>query len=220
VRLNDIPPIVRAAGSLLCIAAGIALLYFTWFDGEDSEGSTEQAAPEMPAPVNRCPDGMADFDNTVLRFRICLPSNLVYSNGVTTSALADANQQDPQFINDFHVVNLAWLLPWASPPPSDPAIAPMRLAVRLEPPDLGIEGCPLRQAPPSPTGVLACSDGFFVDQSGDHLDPNGFMHRYRAILPHTGPNGTRLYMQVDSPAEAWPIQQPLVEEILNSIETY
>jgi hypothetical protein len=210
---------VRAAGSLLCIAAGIALLYFTWFDGKDSEGSTEpQAEPEAAMP--RCPEGMTDFDNTALRFKICLPSNLVYSNGVTTSALADANQQDPKFINDFHVVNLAWLVPWTSPPPPDPAIAPLRLAVRLEPANLGVEGCPLLLAIPSPAGVKSCSDAFFVDLSGDHLDPNGFMHRFRAMLPQTGPNGARLYMQVDSPAEAWSIQQPLIEQILGSIQTY
>jgi hypothetical protein len=216
--VNDIPPIVRAPGSLLCIAAGIALLYFTWFDGKESEGKVEQAAPEVP--VSRCPEGMQDFDNTALRFKICLPSNLVYSNGVTTSALAEADQQDPTFINDFHVVNLAWLVPWTFPPPSDPAIAPLRVAVRLEPGDLGPEGCPLRLAPPSPEGVLSCSDAFFADQSGAYLDPNGFAHRFRAILPQTAPNGVRLFVQVDGPTEAWPMQQPLVEQILNSLETY
>jgi hypothetical protein len=216
VRLRDIPPIVRAAASILFVAAGIALLYFTWFNGDDSEG--EQPAAEVDGVVEVCPSGWRDFDNTALHFKICLPNNLVFQNAGVTTALPDVNQSDPAFVNDFHVVNPAFLNPWPATIPSDPALPPLRIAVRKPAADLGIEGCALRTAPVDAKGVQSCSDLFFILDGQAIPDAAGDFHRYRALFMA---NGQQLFFQADSMTAAWAAgQQVLVQRVLESIRPY
>lgn len=219
MRLRDIPPIVRAATSLLCVAAGVALLYLVWIR-DDGDGTTEPTSETQGVAEQICPTGWTDFDNTALRFKVCLPSNMVFSNGTTTQALSAVNQTDPAFVNDFHVVNLAWLQPWPATLPSDPALPPLRIALRTPAADLGIEGCALRTQPVDAKGVQSCSDLFFVFDGVAYPDLAGDFHRFRALLPGATP-AAPLFMQADSMTAAWSSgQQTLVQRVLDSIRPY
>ncbi len=205
--------------SLLCVVAGVALLYFVWIrdDGDGATGPTSETQGVVE-PV--CPTGWTDFDNTALRFKICLPSNLVFSNGTGTQSLSSVNQTDPAFVNDFHVVNLAWLQPWPATLPSDPALPPLRIAVRTPAADLGLEGCPLRTQPVDAKGIQSCSDAFFILDGLPYVDPVGDLHRFRAILPGSTP-ARPLFMQADSMTAAWAAgQQALVQRVMESIRPY
>lgn len=216
MRLRDIPPIVRAAASLLFVAAGLALLYFTWFDGDDSK---DDVAAEVDGVVDVCPSGWRDFDNTSLRFKICLPNNLLFQNATgATLALPAANQSDPAFINDFHVVNAAFLAPWPTTIPTDPTLPPLRIAIRKPFADLGIEGCSLRATPVDAKGVQSCSDLFYILDGVAVPDPTGDFHRFRALFTA---NGQQLFFQADSMTAAWlPGQQALVQRVFESIRPY
>lgn len=200
--------------SLLCVVAGIFLLYITWFNGD---GSEEPQAGVEGAREEVCPAGWRDFDNTALRVRVCLPSNMVFSTGSGTQSLNEADQTDPRFVNDFHVVNLAWLNPWPSVLPQDPALPPLRIAIRTPAADFGVEGCALRDAPANADGVKSCSDLFFIWDGIAYPDPNGDFHRFRALLPA---NGRQLFFQADSMTAAWPAQEALVRQVLDSIRPY
>ncbi|MGE0056666.1 MAG: hypothetical protein AB7P33_02050 [Dehalococcoidia bacterium] len=217
MRLRDIPPIVRAAVSLLCVVAGIALLYFVWIR-DDSEPEPTSETQGVVEPI--CPSGWTDFDNSALRFKICLPSNMLFSNGTSTQNLSTVSQTDPAFVNDFHVVNPAFAPPWPATPPSDPTLAPLRIAVRTPAADLGIEGCALRAQPADAKGVQSCSDAFFILDGLPYVDPAGDLHRFRAILPGSTP-ARPLYLQADSMTAAWATgQQALVQRVLESIRPY
>jgi hypothetical protein len=203
--------------SLVCLAAGIALLYVVWIR---DDGGEPAATAETPAVVETCPSGWRDFDNTSLRFKICLPSNLLFSNGAGTQDLAEVNQTDAAFVNDFHVVNPAWLQPWPSVIPTDPGLAPLRIAVRPPAADLGLEGCALRSQPVDAKGIQSCSDLFFIYDGVAYSDANGDFHRFRAILPGSSP-ARPLFMQADSMSAAWSTgQQTLVQQVLESIRPY
>jgi hypothetical protein len=206
--------------SLLCLAAGFFLLYITWLDGDDDENEPA-AVTETPVVVveQPCPTGWRDFDNTAARYKVCLPLNMVFSTGTGTIALADVSQQDPLFINDFHVVNLAWLNPWPLEIPTDPALPPLRIAIRQPAVDLGIEGCPLRTQPLT-DGVQSCSDIFFIRDGQAIPDPAGDFHRFRALIALEAPATGQLFFQADSMTAAWTSQGPLVQMVLDSIRPY
>jgi hypothetical protein len=196
--------------------AGIALLYVIWIKDDGDNGHTS----ETPDVVEVCPAGWRDFDNTSLRFKICLPSNLLFANGTGTQALTDVNQTDPAFVNDFHVINLAWQQPWPATIPTDPTLPPLRIAVRPPAADLGIEGCDLRAQPTDEDGVQSCSDLFFIYDGVAYPDPNGDFHRFRAIFPGSTPSRP-LFLQADSMTAAWtPGQEMLVQTVLESIRPY
>ena len=205
--------------SLLCLAAGFFLLYITWFDRNDEEPDPVAEAPSPTPVVSPCPAGWRDFDNTAMRYRVCLPSSMVFSTGTGTLPLPEVNQQDPSFVNDFHVVNLAWLNPWPAVIPEDPALPPLRIAIRTPAADFGIEGCPLR-AQPVNDGVQSCSDLFFIRDGQAIPDPAGDFHRFRALIAMESPATGELFFQSDSMTAAWNIQGPLVQTVLDSIRPY
>ena len=205
--------------SLLCVVAGVFLLYITWFDGGEDNGSEPEA--DVQGVIDQvCPDGWRDFDNTALRIRVCLPPNLVFSTGTGNQALSDVDQQDPRFVNDFHVVNLAWLNPWPQVIPQDPAMPPLRIAIRTPAADFGIEGCTLREAPVDADGVQSCIDHLVIVDGQGIPDPAGDFHRFRALIPAPVQAGGELFFQADSMTAAWPIQGPLVQRVLDSIRPY
>jgi hypothetical protein len=195
--------------------AGIALLYVVWLrDDGDSATAETQGVTDV------CPSGWRDFDNTSLRFKICLPSNLLFAGSSGTQSLTDVSQTSPDFVNDFHVVNLAWNQPWPATIPGDPTLPPLRIAVRPPAADLGIEGCPLRSQAVDARGVQSCSDLFFIYDGVAYPDPNGDFHRFRAILPGSSP-ARPLFLQADSMTAAWTTgQQNLVQQVLESIRPY
>jgi hypothetical protein len=204
--------------SLLCVAAGVALLYFTWLNGDESEGGTSPEVEPTPIVAEVCPAGWRDFDNTALKFKICLPSNLVFQSAGVTTPLPDVNQSSPAFVNDFHVVNLAFLNPWPATLPSDPTLPPLRIAVRKPAVEFGIEGCSLRTAAANEKAVQSCSDLFYIIDGQAIPDPTGDFHRFRALLPA---NGQQLFFQADSMTAAWTAgQQALVQRVLDSIRAY
>ena len=220
MRLRDIPPIVRAAVSLLCLAAGLFLLYITWFDDGGDDEVEPTAAVETPVVEQPCPVGWRDFDNTAARYKVCLPSNMVFSTGTGTLALTEVSQQDPRFINDFHVVNLAWLNPWPEVIPTDPALPPLRIAIRQPSAmDLEIEGCPLRTQPLT-DGIQSCSDALLIVDGRAVLDPAGYFHRFRALVALEAPASGQIFFQADSMTAAWPAQGPLIQTVLDSIRPY
>jgi hypothetical protein len=199
--------------------AGFFLLYVTWLDGDDDKQPEEQT--EVQGAVDPvCPAGWRDFDNTALRIKVCLPSNLVFSTGTSTQALTDVNQQDPLFVNDFHVINFAWLNPWPAVVPQDPAMPPLRIAIRPPAADPGVEGCALRTQPVDADGVQSCSDLFFIWDGQAVPHPEGDFHRFRALIPSTAQTGGKLFFQADSMTAAWPTQGPLVQQVLDSIRPY
>jgi hypothetical protein len=206
--------------SLLCVSAGVFLLYITWFDGGESSEPEAVSQPEPTPVVEVCPSGWRDFDHTAMRFKVCLPANLVFSTGGGTQALTDVDQQDPRFINDFHVVNLAWLNPWPEVIPQDPALPPLRIAIRPPAADLGVEGCPLRAQPVDADGTQSCSDLFFILNGEAVPHPAGDFHRFRALLPAEGQAAGPLFFQADSMTAGWTIQEPLVRQVLDSIRPY
>lgn len=135
-------------------------------------------------------------------------------------ALREIDQADPRFINDFHVVNLAWLNPWPEVIPADPLLPPLRIAFRLPPADYGIEGCSVPATPPGASGVQACSDRLFVPGGVAFIDPNGDFHRYRALIPSASAPGGKLFMQADSMTAAWAAQEAIVLQVLESVQPY
>lgn len=145
---------------------------------------------------------------------------MVFSTGTSTVALGDVDKSDPRFVNDFHVVNLAWLNPWPTTIPADPALPPLRIAIRLPPVDYGLEGCSVPGSPPDAAGVQACSDLLFVFNGQAFIDPLGDFHRYRALIPAGGADGGKLFLQADSMTAAWSSQGALVQQVLTSIRPY
>jgi len=199
------------------IAAGAALLYWAWigFGGSDNGGGNATAD---------CPSGWNRFDDTARHFRVCLPPTLVYYDGSATHALANVDKQDTDFQKTFMVVNLGWINTWPAQFPSDPLIAPLSLRFQTATASTSFDNCNPRSATADDNGVRACSDRLTLDLNHQPVPAvDGFIHIYKALVPINGASADSsrdLYVLVDSPNAVWSAQQPVVDQIIGSIETY
>jgi hypothetical protein len=198
---------------------GVVLLYWVWVGFGGSDKASGSGALD-------CPKGWNSFDDSVRHFRACLPPALVYYDGAKTTALAEVNQQDDAFANPLMLVNLAWINTWPEHFSTDPLQAPLSLRVQLADASTSFDNCNPRQATAGESGLRACSDRLTLNQNNQPIAAaDGFIHIYKALLPtQYVPEGSSgdwdLYVLVDSPNAVWDIQQPVVDQIIASIQTY
>jgi len=230
-RMNPIR--FRYYTSLSFIVIGVALVLYVAQRHVDltfwsSDPEPVQAIEPLPkGRAEECPTDWRFIDNTEQRFTICLPLNLVYFDGAGTQQLESASDADwARIFRDFVMVNDAGL---ALGPPGNEhaALAPISLRVDVVPPGTSSPGCDFsgfQAFPEDGIESVSCSDTFFLNGPQLVFAPDGPIHRFRALIPtQRGRSANEvfsLYLAITSLTADWPRQQPLFQELFDTLRPY
>ncbi|HLF79028.1 MAG TPA: hypothetical protein VJB57_16225 [Dehalococcoidia bacterium] len=245
---------LRYIASFASIAVGVGLLLFVALDNNSKPEAamvispTPMSAPDVPAatigqsptpqpvlppsgpPLIKgteadCFAGWRFIDNPQQRWTMCLPRNLLYFDGRDVLPFENAGPQDSQRIyREFAVVNEPWYLAQPAQQTSD-VLAPMSLRVDVIGPTTNLDGCPLRQQSPDPTGVVTCKDRLEFSAAGQPaFQTGGSYQRYRALVPtQTGKTVNEVFslqLTIYSYSANASLQEQLFGHILESLKPY
>jgi hypothetical protein len=220
---------LRYYASLGLIAAGVVMILFVAVgqigSEDDSPPPVPAAEPLAKAGPESCPPDWRYLDNTLQRYTVCVPLNLISYDGTNTTLLENATADDWQrlFTNDFVLVNDAWLNPDLATDAFS-SLRPIGLRIDVVPPTAGFDGCDLRDQTPGNAGVVSCTDRLSLEPEGVTYIEDGPAHTFKALIPTQAGKSVNevfsLYLSIHSRAEDWELQEPLFREIMAHLKPY
>lgn len=188
--------------------------------------------PGTPAD---CAAGWQFFDNTLLKYTLCLPPEWGFHDGTTAERLTTLSPTFLAHVTAFSAERFPY--PWKAGTPSTAeavrASRAISITLALVPPIFQFAECAPRQ-PISIGGLdaLSCEEAFSVGQSGiATLTPSGQQKTIKILLPllsapivSQAPNvdtiGYRLYIRVDAPNDRLTNERKIVDSIIETLRIY